>query len=67
MISKTFTCPMCGIVWTEDQDPDDEWFGLGVKQTLCARCGQEAIDRIKRDNEWQEETYEILSRRTSSN
>lgn len=67
MISVTYTCPMCGVVWTEDEDPNDEWFKLGTKQTLCARCGQEAIERIKRDREWQEEMHEILSRRTSGN
>lgn len=67
MISITFTCPMCGLVWTEDQDPNDEWFKLGVRQTLCARCAQEAIDRIKNSKEWREATYEILSRGTSSN
>lgn len=67
MISVTFTCPMCGDVWTEDQDPNDEWFKLGIYQTLCARCAAQEMERIKNSKEWREATYEILSRRSSSN
>lgn len=47
MISVTFTCPMCGDVWTEEQDPKDEWFKLGLRQTLCEACAQKVLTRIR--------------------
>lgn len=67
MIDVSFTCPMCGDVWVETQNPNDDWFRLGTRQTLCARCAAKEIERIKSSKEWQEATYEILSRRSSGN
>lgn len=51
--SVEYTCPLCGTKWTEMEDPNDEWFKLGTHQTLCAKCGQEAIRWIK--GEWNNE------------
>lgn len=63
-----FTCPECGMQWIEEQDPEDDWFKLATKQTLCDVCGTKAIKRIlsdelhetaklfrrnKNDKEWQ--------------
>lgn len=45
-----FRCPECGIEWNEEQDTEDEWFGLGTANTLCEECGRQAIARLK--EEW---------------
>lgn len=41
-----FTCPNCGVHWTEWQDPDDDWFKLATNQTLCPNCGRITMQRI---------------------
>ena len=48
-----YTCPQCGKKWTELQDPNDDWFRCATNQTLCAKCGQAAIKRLK--GEWENE------------
>ena len=57
-----FTCPECGVKWTEMQSPDDDWYKLATHQTLCDKCSIAAIKKAKGD--WRNE---ILSRRPSSN
>lgn len=42
-----FTCPQCRKQWYEIQWIGDEWYGLATTQTLCVKCGQEAIQRVK--------------------
>lgn len=59
-----FTCPQCGVQWTEWQDPSDEWFKLALGQTLCANCGKEVLRRIIDKREDAED--EILSGWTRS-
>ena len=41
-----YTCPQCGVQWTEWENLNDDWFGLGTDQTLCVNCGQEVMKRI---------------------
>lgn len=54
-----FTCPECGVQWVEWQDPSDEWFRLGTRQTLCVNCGKETIKRVKK--QWEVDDDEVLS------
>ena len=35
-----FICPDCGKMWIEEQDTEDDWFGLATKQTLCEDCAK---------------------------
>jgi hypothetical protein len=56
-----FICPECGIKWIEQQEPNDEWFKLGTKQTLCRTCGEKAVREALRRLE-----HEILSSGSSS-
>ena len=48
-VAIEFTCPWCGKKWIEEQHKDDDWFGLAIKQTLCAECG--ATVKVKFDGE----------------
>jgi len=57
-----YTCPMCGAHWVELQDINDEWFRLGTNQTLCAKCGQEAIRRIKHNWDYEEMFRNVMLR-----
>ena len=41
-----FTCPQCGVQWTEWQDLNHEWFKLATNQTLCTNCVQVIMERI---------------------
>jgi len=34
------------VQWTEWENLNDDWFGLGTDQTLCVNCGQEVMKRI---------------------
>ena len=61
LVKVQFTCPQCGTQWTEMQDPEDDWFKLATHQTLCAKCGKAAIEKIK--GEWENE---VLSGRPRS-
>ena len=45
-----FKCPECGSEWVEEQDTEDEWFGLATKQTLCTECSRKAMERIRNNN-----------------
>lgn len=54
-----FTCPICGVQWSEWQNPDDDWFGLATNQTLCPNCGEAAMKRIIDKTEDQDN--EVLS------
>lgn len=38
-----FKCPLCGKEWVEEQDTEDDWFGLATTQTLCEECSKKAI------------------------
>ena len=51
-----FTCPECGVQWTEWQDPSDDW--------LCVNCGKEAIKRVKK--QWEVDDDEVLPSWSSS-
>jgi predicted RNA-binding Zn-ribbon protein involved in translation (DUF1610 family) len=42
-----FICPECGEQWVEWQDPEDYWFKLGLRQTLCKNCADKIIKRLK--------------------
>lgn len=53
-----YTCPQCGVTWTEWQDTKDDWFRLATNQTLCANCGKEAMKRIVAD--WERKTDEDI-------
>ena len=54
-----FTCPVCGTKWTEIQDPKDEWFRLATHQTLCEKCGNKAMEKIKQ--KWKERLKNVES------
>jgi len=38
-----FKCPLCGNEWVEEQDTEDDWFGLATTQTLCEECSRKAV------------------------
>ena len=35
-----FICPNCRKMWIEEQDTEDDWFGLATKLTLCEDCAK---------------------------
>ena len=41
-----YKCPACGAEWVEEQDEQDEWFGLGTDSTLCDKCSEKAIKEV---------------------
>ena len=40
-----FKCPLCGKEWVEEQDTEDDWFGLATTQTLCEECSKELVKK----------------------
>ena len=45
-VTVEYTCPECGAIWTEKHHPDDEWFKLATKQTLCPTCSRHHIRNL---------------------